>query len=186
MPDRFPETTLRTERLILRPFGGADIEDVQRGCADEATQRWIPLTTPYTLADAGSWCTTRAHALRESGDGIHFAVVDAGTDRLLANVGLRHTDWETSTTEIGYWVSPWARGRGHAAEAVRIVAGWVLGEQRFERLELKAADGNAASQRVAVKAGFQREGLLRNAGVTHTGRVDLVLFARVRQDLGGS
>ena len=83
MPEEFPETTLRTERLILRPFGGADIEDVQRGCADEATQRWIPLPSPYTLADAGSWCITRAHALRESGDGIHFAVVDAGTDRLL-------------------------------------------------------------------------------------------------------
>ena len=45
-------------------------------------------------------------------------------------------------------------------------------------MELKAATGNRASQRTALKAGLQREGIMRNAGFIHTGRVDLVLFSR--------
>ena len=65
-------------------------------------------------------------------------------------------------------------------------ASWALREQGFERVELRAATGNLASQRVAEKAGFVREGVARNAGhVTH-GRVDLVVYSLTRADLGWS
>ncbi|SDP97556.1 GNAT family N-acetyltransferase [Lentzea jiangxiensis] len=185
MSPSFPETTLRTGRLVLRPFTAEDAEDVQHACADEAAQRWLPIPSPYTMDDAIGWCTVRAHALRESGDGIHFAVTDVQTGKLVANVGLRETDWESLTSEIGYWVSPWARDRGYAVDAVSAVTEWLFDEHRFQRLELRAADGNTASQRVAVKAGFHREGVLRNAGVTHGGRVDIVLYSRVPDDRKG-
>ena len=58
----------------------------------------------------------------------------------------------------------------------------MLRDQGFERLELRAATGNLASQRVAEKAGFTREGVLRNAGYVHDGRVDMVVYALVRGD----
>ncbi|MGW3248092.1 GNAT family N-acetyltransferase [Streptomyces sp. NPDC001070] len=174
---------LRTERLLLRPFADGDIDDTQASCADPLTQRWLPLPRPYTLRDATAWCTTIAHALRASGDGIHFAVVDARTERLLGQVGLKKTDWRALTGEVGYWVSPWARGRGVAAEATRALAQWLLAVQGFQRLELRAATENTASQKVAVKAGLRREGILRNAGFVHSGRVDLVLFSLVPDDL---
>ncbi|MFD3851547.1 GNAT family N-acetyltransferase [Streptomyces microflavus] len=177
MPETFPETTLRSERLTLRPFSALDIPGVQVGCSDTATQRWLPLARPYTRDNATTWCTVTAHALRQSGDGIHFAVTGHPSARLVANVGLRHTDWDTLTTEIGYWVAPGARGDGIATEAVRRVAEWLFTERSFERLELRAAEGNTASRRVAVKAGMTQEGVLRSAGVTHGGRVNLVLFA---------
>jgi RimJ/RimL family protein N-acetyltransferase len=53
----------------------------------------------------------------------------------------------------------------------------------FQRMELKAATGNLASQRTALKAGLQREGIMRNAGFIHAGRVDLVLFSLTPNDL---
>ncbi|WP_329183483.1 GNAT family protein [Actinacidiphila glaucinigra] len=84
------------------------------------------------------------------------------------------------------WVSPWARGRGIAAEATRALATWLLADQGFQRLELRAATGNTASQRVAAKAGLRREGVLRDAGFVHTGRVDLVVFSLVRGDLAAA
>ncbi|WP_346341942.1 GNAT family protein [Streptomyces sp. SID2563] len=173
---------LRTERLLLRPFDGSDIPDTQASCSDSLTQRWLPLPRPYTLEDATSWCTEVAPALRESGDGIHFAVTDSLTGRLMGTVGLKKTAWQARTSEVGYWISPWGRGKGIAAEATRAVAQWLLTEHQFQRLELRAATGNTASQKVAIGAGFQREGVLRNAGFIHTGRVDLVLFSRVPDD----
>jgi RimJ/RimL family protein N-acetyltransferase len=179
----FPETVLHTERLLLRPFAGGDIGDTRASCADPLTQRWLPLPRPCTLQDATARCTTIAHALRASGDGIHFAVVDTHTERLLGTVGLKKTDWRALTSEVGYWVSPWARGRGVAAEATRALGQWLLAAQGFQRLELRAATENTASQKAAVKAGLRREGILRNAGFVHTGRVDLVLFSLVPDDL---
>ena len=64
------------------------------------------------------------------------------------------------------------------------ISGWALREQGFERVELRAATGNLASQRVAEKAGFVREGVARNAGHVHDGRVDLVVYSLTRADLG--
>ncbi len=184
MTHAFPETTLRTGRLVLRPFTGADIPDTQASCTDELTQRWLPLPHPYTLADAADYCTVKATRARESGDGIHFAVTDTGSGRLLGDVSLKKTNWRALTSEVGYWVAPWARGRGIASEATRAVAEWLLSSRGFERLELRAATGNVASQRAAVNAGFTREGVLRNAGFTHSARVDLVVFSLIPADIG--
>ncbi|MFB7947347.1 GNAT family N-acetyltransferase [Kitasatospora phosalacinea] len=113
----------------------------------------------------------------------HFAVTDAGSGQLLGTVGLKKTDWPTRVSEVGYWSAPWARGRGVTAEATRALGEWLLGEQGFQRLQLFAATGNTASQRVAEKAGFQREGILRNAGYVHAGLVDLFVFSLVPGDL---
>ncbi|MFJ4740780.1 GNAT family N-acetyltransferase [Streptomyces sp. NPDC088775] len=69
-----------------------------------------------------AWCTTTAHAMRDSGDGIQFAITDADTKRLMGQVGLKKTDWRALVSEVGYWVSPWVRGRGIAVEATRTPA----------------------------------------------------------------
>ncbi|MFE7753141.1 GNAT family N-acetyltransferase [Streptomyces sp. NPDC057428] len=179
----FPETVLHSGRLVLRAFDTSDIPATRASCADPLTQRWLPLPQPYTLEDATAWCTATARAMRESGDGIQFAVTDSGTGCLMGQVGLKRTDWRALVSEVGYWVSPWARGHGIAAEATRTLARWLLTNQHFQRLELRAAAENTASQAVALKAGFHREGTLRSAGFVNGARVDLVLFSLLPGDL---
>jgi RimJ/RimL family protein N-acetyltransferase len=184
MTRTFPDgVILKSDRLVLRPFEAADIADAAEACADELTQRWLPLPNPYTLDHATAWCTRTAHELRASGDGIQFAVTDAHSGRLLGAIGLNRTSWPSLVTEIGYWTAPWARGQGIAADATRLLAAWALTDQGFARIEVRAATANAASQRVALKAGLHQEGILRNAGFVHAGRVDLVLFSLVPSDL---
>ncbi len=183
MAPTFPETVLRTSALVLRPFSQTDIADTQTASADTLTQQWLPLPHPYTLEHATDWCTTTSHQLREEGSGIHFAIADPETDRLLGAVGLRETSWRSLTSELGYWVAPWARGRGHAAEATRTVGHWALKDHGIQRLELKTATGNLASQKTALRAGFHEEGIMRNAGIIHAGRVDLILYSLTPADL---
>lgn len=180
---RFPEVSIDTPRLLLRPYRAEDAPDVALACRDELTQRWLPLPNPYTDADALAWCTEMALGFRSSGEGIEWAAIRRSDGRLIGSFGLKRTDWRGRSTEIGYWVAPWARGEGFAVEATRAIAGWLFVEQRFERMVLRAATGNVASQRVAEKAGFTREGIARNAGFTNAGRVDLVVFSLVRSDL---
>ena len=56
-------------------------------------------------------------------------------------------------------------------ESVHVLAIALVLEHGFQRVELRVAPGNLACRRVAEKAGFHYEGLLRNAGFVHSGRV---------------
>ena len=128
--------------------------------------RWLPLPRPYTRSNAEWFIGTFGPGLRESGAGIVFAIESAG--RLAGVIDLKHVSWAAKLAEVGYWVAPWARGRGVASGATRALALWAIGSHGFERVELFAATGNAASQRAAEKAGFVREGVARNAATSMT------------------
>jgi RimJ/RimL family protein N-acetyltransferase len=69
-----------------------------------------------------------------------------------------------------------------ATAALRLVAGWAFQELGVERLQLTTHPDNAASQRVAAKAGFSREGTLRAWLVTRDGRRDAVMFSLLPGD----
>lgn len=56
-------------------------------------------------------------------------------------------------TELSYVVAPWARGEGYASEGALATARWLFREQKFERIELRTAADNTASQQVAQKIG---------------------------------
>ncbi len=177
----FHETELTAGDLSLRPLTQSDADDVTEACQDAETLRWLPIPRPYTRANAEWFIGTFAPAHRESGAGIVLAIQSAG--RLAGVIDLKHVDWAAKVAEVGYWVAPWARGRGVASNATRALARWAICDQGFERVELFAATGNTASQRAAEKAGFVREGVARNAGYVQHGREDLVLFSLVRDDL---
>ena len=97
--------------------------------------------------------------------------------RLLGAIGLAQLDWEDRRGEIGYWIAREARGRSVAARATRLISQHALDELGLERLELLAHPDNTASQRVALKAGYTREGLLRRYRRRRGAREDLVMFS---------
>lgn len=180
-----PAVILETERLRLRSLLESDIDDVLASCVDPELQRWIPLPAPgepYTRETAESFCLRIAPAIRTGGDGQHWAMVDKETGRFTGSVALLRTQWPAMVTEIGYWVSPWGRGKGYATEAVVAVSRWAL-NQGFQRVELKAAVGNTGSRKVAEAAGFVPEGTERNAMPLHEGRSDLSVYGLIPTDL---
>jgi len=179
---KFPDVVLRTERLVLRPLDKSDIDAVVQAASDPVTQRWLPLPRPYTRAHAEGFVGTWAPGQRESGDGIVRAL--GFGDKLAGVIDLKRTDWQLREAEMGYWAAPGFRGLGLMTEAVAALARWALTEQSFQRIELRAATGNAASARVAVKGGFTYEGVARNAGIVHDGRVDLAVYSMIPGDRG--
>jgi RimJ/RimL family protein N-acetyltransferase len=82
---------------------------------------------------------------------------------------------------VGYWVRADARGRGIGSRALALAAEWGFAHG-YRRLQLHADVENLASQRVAEKAGFRREGVLR-AWIEQNGVPrDHVMYSRIESD----
>lgn len=113
-----------------------------------------------------------------------LVIVDATSAEPLGMVSLRIAERDPGLAAIGYWLRPEARGRGAATIAVQLVARWLFDELGVQRLELTTAPENVASQRVAERAGFTREGVLRALIATADGRRDAVMFSLLPADRG--
>jgi RimJ/RimL family protein N-acetyltransferase len=118
------------------------------------------------------------------GKDAELVITDAARAEPLGMVSLRIAEGDPGLAAVGYWLRPEARGRGAATVAVRLVARWAFDELGVLRLELTTTPENLASQRVAKRAGFTREGVLRGLTATKTGgRRDAVMFSLLSSDL---
>jgi RimJ/RimL family protein N-acetyltransferase len=171
---------VQTARLVLRPPRRDDVDDILRACQDPENQRWLPIPAPYTRDDAAAFVAQRIEE-RAEGRGL-LSVVEAD-GRLVGSAGL-HFPQSLLGPGVGYWIAPWARGRGYAGEAATALAEWALG-RGAHRVHLLADVGNAPSQRVARRAGFVEEGRVR-ACLPYRDRPpgDAVLFSRLPGDPG--
>jgi ribosomal-protein-serine acetyltransferase len=84
--------------------------------------------------------------------------------------------------EIGYWLRTDATGQGYVTEAGRAMVDFSFDTLSLERLELVAGVENHASNRVAEKLGFRREGLMRSAGFTLERRYDCYIYGLLPSD----
>jgi RimJ/RimL family protein N-acetyltransferase len=162
--------------VTLRPWTAADapaIVDCLDG--DDEITRWLDqIPQPYTLADALAY----VNGIGEQA----FALVDAMDGRLLGSIGLRWNE-EHDVAEVGYWLRNDARGRGLTTCALVLVTRIAL-EEGAARVQLRAAIGNDASRRVAEKAGFRLEGVLRSAhwNPRQQRRVDWAMYSLLPDD----
>ena len=118
---------------------------------------------------------------RRDGTRDGFAIVDA--DGALLGLALApRIESKGHTVELGYLVAPEARGRGIATEALRLLTDWAFRELAAERIELKIAAENPASQRVAERCGYVREGVLRSTYFKNGLRQDTEIWSRLPSD----
>jgi RimJ/RimL family protein N-acetyltransferase len=172
--------TLRTERLVLRPYRAEDVDAVHRACQDPDILRWLTVPSPYTRDDAVEFVEVTTVSARAEKRGLLTAVEADG--EFVGSAGVHDLTTGLLGPGVGYWLAPWARGRGYAAEAARALADWGL-ERGAARVHLFADVDNAASQAVARRAGFADEGVVRSCLPYRDGsRGDAVLFGRVAGD----
>ncbi|MEV4413401.1 GNAT family N-acetyltransferase [Catellatospora sp. NPDC049609] len=170
----------------LRPWAPRDAQRTREACADPLIAEFIPLMpSPYTDEVSQWWINEGAPAAWQNG-GASWAVVDPATDDVLGGAGMGQVVAERAQAEVGYWIAPWARRRGVATAATVAITRWAFAERGIARMELVTAPRNAASQRVALAAGFTREGVRRGAATLRDGsRGDHVVFARLATDPPG-
>jgi RimJ/RimL family protein N-acetyltransferase len=176
-----PDPPLSDGVVTLRVFRPDDIPPLQDNHGDEAVQAYMSIPLDQTIERTASWVTARAQAM-EDGRDASFAIVDASSGELLGSIGVERSSDDPGIGSIGYWLFASARSKGVMTRALQLISAWAFAEMDLVRLEVTVHEPNIASQRVAEKAGYQREGLMRSIAVQHGRRVDLIMFARLADD----
>lgn len=163
--------------MLLRPWVAADVEALFAAFDDPQILHFSwPWEQAYGVAHAREYLVAQ-EAGRKRGQEIQFAVVHVETGVLLGGASLYDVDMEAGRASIGYWVAAPVRRRGVATAAVLLLPDWAFKVLDVARLQLTCGPDNVASQRVAARCGFTRQGVLRSHLPFKGARRDTVVFS---------
>jgi hypothetical protein len=154
---------LETARLLLRPLRRSDLDELRPATREDDFGHW----TRGRPDDACSWLRT--------------AVTERSTGRLLGAAELCADPCRPAVARLEVWIVGRARGRGRGGEVVAALSAWAF-QHGAVRLQLLAPADSGPAQRMAVAAGFRREGQLRGALPDGRTRADAVVFGRLATD----
>ena len=154
------QSTIHTDRLILRPFMLSDAAEVQRLAGDRAiaaVTQAIP--HPYEDGMAEDWIKSHPKQFAE-GKGVVFAITFSETNLLCGAIGLS-IHQEDNRAELGYWIGKPFWGNGYCTEAALAVLKYGFESLGLHRIYSSHFSSNPASGRVMQKIGMIYEGCLR-------------------------
>ena len=166
---------LQDGRAGLRPWREGDVAAILAMSRDPDTIRFTNVPDPYDEDSVRIWLALQPARLR-AGDGAALAIVELPSEDALGAIGVRVLHGR-GIAEIGYHMAPQARGRGRATAALRLLSDWSFRTLPVARLQLTTHVDNPASQRVAEKAGYTREAVLRSWADQRGERVDLIMYS---------
>jgi RimJ/RimL family protein N-acetyltransferase len=166
--------------IRLEPLSESHLGPLTALIADPEVQRYTLIPVPAPPDFARSWIGGYEQGWRD-GTRAGFAIVSAGGEFLGVALAVR-IDQEAGTVELGYIVAPEVRGRGVASRALELLTEWAFAELGALRIELRISADNIASSRVAARAGYVREGVLRSTHFKRGMRDDTEIWSRLPTD----
>ena len=159
LPDR-----IGTDRLVLRRFTKRDVDNVADAVLSSLPEleKYLPWAHGgYSRDDAAAYIRDSIQSWKER-KAFDFSIrLRSDPDTHLGNISIWHVSRLARTGEIGYWIRTDRTTNGIATEATEALMRLGFDLLAMHKIVLRIAVGNRASERVAEKLGFVREGVLR-------------------------
>ncbi|MFS0869515.1 GNAT family N-acetyltransferase [Paenibacillus xylanilyticus] len=178
----FPES-FNTTRLTIRApeWGdGAEVNDAIRESVEQL-RPWLPFAenVPSLEESEAHVRKARLQFLERTDMVLHLR--DRHTNEFVGSSGLHRIDWSARCFEIGYWIRTSRTGEGLMTEAVQGIEQFAIQYLDANRLEIRCDSCNIRSAKVAERAGFTLEGILRSVRRDRAGTlVDVMVFSKIR------
>ncbi len=118
--------------------------------------------------------TTAWH--KKSNRWLCLAIDNISSNEKLGYIGLKITDQQTKTAEIGFMLKNEARGRGYATEALCITKDYAFSSLHLNKLIATCSSNNHPSYKLLEKAGFVREAKLEQNSIINNKHIDDYLY----------
>ncbi len=132
---------------------------------------------PESIADERKWLKGNAKR-RKDNTGWNYTIIF--NEKVVGAIGVKINFHRKFIGEIGYFIDEKYWGKGIASRAVKLVETICFNELKLSRIEVLMQPKNIASEKVAVKNGYVKEGRLRKVLKGRDGEMrDCYLYAKV-------
>ncbi len=175
--------TLKTERLILRPFRMEDAPSVQRlAGACEIADTTLNIPHPYEDGVAEKWIAGHQQRFEQNRE-IALAITLTGSNVLIGAISLLSLSEQHQRAEIGYWIGRDWWSNGYCIEAAREIVRFGFEQLGLNRIVGQHLTRNPASGRVMQKVGMKHEGMLRQHVRKWDKFEDIKCYAILKSDI---
>lgn len=165
--------------IYLRPLTLDDTDRVVAWRNSDAVRKNFIYREFFTREGHENW----VHTQIETGHVVQMVICDSADDRPLGSVYIRDIDRKHSKAEYGIFIGEAdARGRGVGTAAAKLMLRYCFEEERLHRIYLRALADNGQAIRSYEKAGFVREGYLREDVFVDGKYRDVVWMAILAKD----
>jgi RimJ/RimL family protein N-acetyltransferase len=176
-----PDPPLQDDALRLEPLSQAVARELLAVLDDPDIVRFTRVPAGADETFVRGWIRRYEDGWKD-GSRAAFAIHAHDDRAFLGWAGLVEVDLARREAEIGYLVAPAARGRGVAPRTVELLTRWGFDELGLQRLELRIDPENVPSTKVAERAGYSLDGVLRNLHFKADLRSDVAVWSRLSQD----
>jgi len=166
--------------ILLKELAAADAQvifgtiDAQRSYLGEWLP-FVPFTTDVSFTEA--FVNTYVGSPRNNPT---FTIWYKGAFAGL--IGFKDSDYDNEKTEIGYWLSEAFQHKGIVTLACQKLIEFAFDELQMNRIQIKAAEGNAKSRSIPERLGFHLEGIERCGEKHANGYFDLCVYSLLKSE----
>ncbi|MBR1701853.1 MAG: GNAT family N-acetyltransferase [Lachnospiraceae bacterium] len=167
--------------IYLRLMTSADTDRIVAWRNSDAVRKNFIYQDFFTRESHENWVRTQV----ETGHVVQTIICDSTTDKALGSVYIRDIDRKHNKAEYGIFIGePEARGRGIGTAAAKLMLRYCFEEEKLHRIYLRALTENGQAIRSYEKAGFRREGYLKDDVRIDGVYRDIVWMAAVAEENG--
>jgi len=176
-----PTPTLRTARLLLRPFAQAASDAIFALQSNPRVLRYWD-SPPWKEHAQADRFIAKCGQMEREGTGARLAVERAEGGIFIGWCALAQWKADYRSATMGYCFGEAEWGKGFATEAARALLRWAFDTLDLNRVQAQTDTRNAASARVLEKLGFVREGTLREDCIVDGDVSDSWVYGLLRRD----
>jgi UDP-4-amino-4,6-dideoxy-N-acetyl-beta-L-altrosamine N-acetyltransferase len=166
-------------QIYLRPVENEDGTFYAEWLNDPEVRRFLNRQYPISLHLEQKWI----EATNSDDHTLSLAIVLKENDRLIGGAGLREIDFANRHAVFGICLGDkkeW--DKGHGGETLRLLLEHAFDTMNLHRVSLHVLENNKRGQRCYEKAGFVREGVLRQETFREGRYWDTVVMAILRDE----
>ncbi len=166
-------------RMYFRPLEREDAPRVAGFFNNPEVRRNLLRYRPLTVGQEVAFLERIASSEQD----VVLGVMLREGDRLTGLVGLHELDFRDRRASFGIALGePSEWGKGYGSEATRMMMDYAFGTLNLNRVTLHVFEDNLAGIRAYEKAGFQREGVLRQHHYNEGRYVDTLAMGVLRSE----
>lgn len=176
-----PTPTLRTARLLLRPFTEADTDAILALHSSPRVLRYWD-SPPWKERARAERFIAACKQMEREGSGARVVIERTVGGQFIGWCGLVEWNPDHRSATMGYCLDESAWGQGFATEAADALLQWAFDTLDLNRVQSEADTRNTASVRVLEKLGFVREGMLREDCIVNGEVSDSWVYGLLRRE----